>query len=327
MDGTRKAVSTNIVKIQKQRQSKVIVYITGDRKPENLFAAQVATDVLDLFYIHLKKLGRQNKISLLLHTSGGHLDAPWPIANLIREFCNNFEVMVPIKALSAGTLLCLGADKIIMTSRSNLGPVDPRGTFSVEDKKLTVEIEDIMGYLRFVKEKVGIKDQAYLIEALKELTQKVPPPILGSIERTHSFIRNLSKCLLKLHLQDDKKIDDIVKNLSQDLFSHQHLISRKEARETVGFGNIIEYAERILERQLTALFDLYIKELELSIIFNPETVLTENKYKPEEKPVRYTATRALLESEQITHRFQSDYLISKDANNQIQINQVFQGWR
>jgi hypothetical protein len=327
MNGTRKVVSTNIAKIQKQRQSKVLVYVTGDRKPENLFAAQVATDVLDLFYIHLKKLGKQNKISLLLHTSGGHLDAPWPIVNLIREFCNSFEVVVPIKALSAGTLLCLGADRIIMTSRSNLGPVDPRGIFSVEDKKLTVEIEDIMGYLRFVKEKVGIKDQSYLIEALKELTQKVPPPILGSIERTHSFIRNLSKCLLKLHLQDDKKIDDLVKNLSQDLFSHQHLISRKEAKETVGFGDIIEYADRILERQLGTLFDFYVNELELNIVFNPETILAENKYKPTDKPVRYTTTRAILESEHITHRFQSDYMITKDANNQIQVNQVFQGWR
>ena len=45
--------------------------------------------------------------------------------NLIRQFTKNLEVIVPAKAHSAGTLICLGADTIMMTRQATLGPTDP----------------------------------------------------------------------------------------------------------------------------------------------------------------------------------------------------------
>jgi len=324
---SRKSYKDTIRKLQASRSSKVIVYVTGEKKPANLFATQIAMDVLDLFFLHLKKMRKSEKVSLLLHTSGGHLSAPWPLVNLLREFCEKLEILIPVKALSAGTLLCMGADKIVMTSRSNLGPVDPRGIFQVEGKRMDVQIEDIMGYLRFVKEKVGLKDQSFLTEALKELTSKVPPQVLGSIERTHAFIGKLSKDLLRLHMKDEKRIDEIVNNLTQNLFYHQHLISRKEARDSVGFGNRIEFADGENADIIDKCFNLYTRELELDTIFDAEAILSQNEYQLGGDPVKYTVTRAIIESERELHKFESDVYISKDQDNQIKINTKFSGWR
>src|SRR3546814_9324606 len=50
-------------------------------------------------------------------TKGGNTAAAWRLVNLLRTFCNELEIIVPAKAMSAGTLMCLGADKIVMTKK------------------------------------------------------------------------------------------------------------------------------------------------------------------------------------------------------------------
>ena len=45
--------------------------------------------------------------------------------NLIRIFCDELEILVPLKALSAGTLIAIGADRVVMTKQAALGPIDP----------------------------------------------------------------------------------------------------------------------------------------------------------------------------------------------------------
>src|SRR5262245_54964849 len=108
--------------LEKARKSKVLVYVTGDRR--NL-ETQIHSEVIDLLTTHLDKIGDVEKITLFLYTRGGDTPASWSIANLIKHFCKTFEVMIPAKAHSGGTLISLGADKIVMTKQATLGPIDP----------------------------------------------------------------------------------------------------------------------------------------------------------------------------------------------------------
>ena len=92
--------------IEKNRNSKVLAYVTGDRVN---MEAQIASDVVDIFGKHLEKIGKTKKITLILYTLGGDTMATWNIVNLIREYCDNLEIIVPRKARSSGTIMCLGA--------------------------------------------------------------------------------------------------------------------------------------------------------------------------------------------------------------------------
>ena len=49
----------------------------------------------------------------------------WPIVSLIREFDKDFEVLVPYRCHSSGTLTALGAKRIVMDQLSELSPIDP----------------------------------------------------------------------------------------------------------------------------------------------------------------------------------------------------------
>jgi ATP-dependent protease ClpP protease subunit len=101
-------------KIERLRQFRVVCFVTGDRPN---MQAQIANDAVDLFGDHLDALFPTKRISLILYTLGGATLAAWNLVNMLRMFCDELEIIVPNKARSAGTLMCLGADKIIMRSR------------------------------------------------------------------------------------------------------------------------------------------------------------------------------------------------------------------
>src|SRR4029079_16711109 len=136
----------------KQRKTKVLAFVTSDRPAAE---TQIAQDCIDLFVDLLDHIGPTKKISLLLHTNGGQTSAAWRLINLIRTFCDELEVLIPLKALSAGTLISLGADRIVMTKQAALGPIDPSLTHPLSPAvpvgsglaRVPVSVEAVRGYL------------------------------------------------------------------------------------------------------------------------------------------------------------------------------------
>lgn len=92
--------------IESERNSKLLVYITGSRPG---LETQIADDILPMFTEHLDRIGDVEKISLFLYTFGGNTLTAWSLVNLIRSFCKKFEVIIPSNCFSSGTLISLGA--------------------------------------------------------------------------------------------------------------------------------------------------------------------------------------------------------------------------
>jgi ATP-dependent protease ClpP protease subunit len=247
-----------ITEIEDSLRTKIIVYYTSTKQPIGILSGGVSTDTVPIFYEHLKNIKNRN-LALFLNTAGGSLDAPWPIVNIIRNYTDNFHVYVPSQAMSAGTLICLGAEQIVMSPLSQLSPVDPAGHFEKDGKKYDIEVENIIGYIDLAKEKIGIKSQNVLEEILRQLSTEYPPSFLGSINRTHSLIRRLAEKLLRLHLKSSerKKINKIVEQLTSKLFSHKHFINRYEAKHLIGMDSIIKYATDIEENLMFKISELY----------------------------------------------------------------------
>src|SRR5574337_1001322 len=97
-------------KIEKFTKSKVLCYVTGDRQNQ---AIQIAQDAVDYLVHHLDTIGVTKKISVVIYSRGGDLLAGWNIVNLIRQFCDELTVIVPMKAHSTATLIALGATSVM----------------------------------------------------------------------------------------------------------------------------------------------------------------------------------------------------------------------
>jgi hypothetical protein len=249
--------------LEDSRKAKVIVYVTADRPAmANLPAigAKIGLDVFRCFYDQLEHLGPQKRLDLFLYTTGGVLLTPLRLVHLLREYCTRLSVLIPHKAHSAGTLIALGADEIIMGKMGELSPVDPQTIESpAESTGRALAVEDVTAYLNLAREQV----QQGMSEAFQALTQEIHPTRLGHIMRQHSLIRLLIRRLLSLHMEreDDRTIEEIVELMTEGLCAHDYLISRREAQNIPGLK--VKNASADTERALWSAYRLYEDQFQL----------------------------------------------------------------
>lgn len=81
---------------------------------------------LNAFMSVMKGMAWERGLTLILHTPGGDPSAAETIVNYLRSKFDYIEVIVPTYAMSAGTMVALAADKIVMGRQSQLGPIDPQ---------------------------------------------------------------------------------------------------------------------------------------------------------------------------------------------------------
>ncbi len=277
----------NIInQIEKSRNSKVITYITSDRQgPVN---ARVAMDIIPIFSAQLRKIGKTPKIDLFLYSSGGDTMVPWRLVSMIREYADNFSVLIPYKSHSAATMIALGADEIVMTDLAELSPIDPStaNVFNPSDpanpqSKIPISVEDVMAYFDLAKSKFGIKSDMELAKVFNKFVEANPqihPLALGNVNRIHNLIRMLAKSLLRSHKKrmTDNEIATIVDYFTEKLYSHQYFIGRREAKEDLGLKNVIN-ADGDLAKLMAELYEEYKKEMGLGASWNAETELGEGR--------------------------------------------------
>jgi hypothetical protein len=285
--------------LEKERGSKIIVYFTGDRQP---FVSRIAEDAVRPLYEHLLNLDfneEKKVIDLFLYSRGGDVSVPWRIASMVREFCEEFNILVPYKAQSAATLLSLGVDNIIMSKKAEFGPIDPTlvkatiGEGALPQQEISVE--DVNSYLSFVKEKANINDQSALAEVVGSLVNQISPLTLGSVNRQNSHIRLVARKLLtsRKEKMDEEKINSIIETLTEKIYSHGHGIGRKEAKD-IGLPVIIP--DDKTENLIWQLYLKYEEFLKLTDPIYPEIELAENENKIlEDLPI------AIIESIQKLH--------------------------
>lgn len=278
-----------IKKIESLRGSRVITYVTSDRQgPVN---ARVAMDIIPIISAQLRKIGKTEKIDLVLYSSGGDTMVPWRLVSMIREYCDHFSVLVPYKAHSAATMIALGADEIVMSDMSELSPIDPSTSnfFNPIDpqnpqNKIPISVEEVMSYFDLAKNKFGIKSDEELTKIFNKFVESTPsihPLALGNVNRTHSLIKILAKRLLKSHKQSMKEdeIEKVIEFLTEKLYSHQYYIGRKEAKEDLGIKSVID-ANKELSDLFTEMYEAYHEEMKMTEMWNPES---EIEGKPENR--------------------------------------------
>lgn len=333
-----------IKKIEAKRGSKVITYITSDRQgPVN---ARVAMDIIPIISEQLRKIGKTDKIDLFLYTAGGDTMVPWRLVSMIREYCDTFSVLVPYKAHSAGTMIALGADEIVMSDLSEISPIDPStaNIFNPTDpnnpqNKIPISVEDVIAYFDLAKNKFGIKsdeDLTKIFNKFVEANPQIHPLALGNVNRTHNLIRLIAKRLLKSHKEPIKEdqIEKIVEFFTEKLYSHTYFIGRKEAKEELGVKSVAE-ADLELSNLMSDLYGEYAKEMELqNTVWNPENELGANASQNiKDYKVAFVESDALSKAFNLKIEFRRQQIMVPQQNgvqipqDQVVMRVVAQGWK
>lgn len=307
-----------IREIEQKTNTCVLVYFCGDWA---VSGARIADDAVWPLYDHLRRLKLENprKLSLFIYSVGGSSETPWKIVSMIRECCDEFRILVPYKCYSAATMIAIGADKIMMGRKGELGPIDP--SISIEGtptKPLLLKeigVEDIASYVSFLKVRAGLTDQAALSSAVGILADHLTPPLLGRIDRIYSHSRLVARKLLSLHKPalDDTRVSAIVDALTEKSYSHGHAIGRNEAKQ---IGLDVEELPADVDDLCWRLLEHYAEKARLretpdaSVFFPNQTA---NQH-------RMAQTVGAIESEALLHTFAGELVLQRIRSMPPQLN-------
>jgi len=307
-----------IREIESKRKSRVLVYITGDRRG---LETKISVDTFPFISRHISQFDNPEKIDLFLYSTGGITMAGYSLVNMIREYTNFFGVLIPFKSYSCATLITLGANDIIMSKVGQLSPIDPSFPHPLgpqapipgqpgATQPVPVSVEDIFNYIELARNELKIRDPDSLERLLENLTNHVHPLILGHGYRMREQASFLARNLLSYHKSSEEEINEIVDTITRGRFSHDYIFNRNEALNTLKLPVIIDES---LEKLVIELYNEYQEILRLADPYSSEDALG-----TAEKATR-NFDRAIIESDDISHVFRS----IRELNRQtIQLPQV-----
>jgi hypothetical protein len=232
-------VFPEIAQLEDLHKSSVIIYCAGDYP----FKPLDDTDI-PMLYECLRKFDNSKPLDLVLYSSGGHVHSAQRVAQLLRSYATNLTIMVPYKARSAGTLLCLAANRLILSPMSELGPLDAYiSSVSENNPNMpnVISSEDIRAFRKIAEVWFGLDAIEYRSQIFSLVSQRMFPPSLGSFFRSELQIRQIAKELLTYQLPDvDQEIrHNIVEHLITAYPSHDYNITRDDL---LGLGLNVEFA-------------------------------------------------------------------------------------
>ena len=174
-----------IKQIQADTGRSLICYVSGE---ECAIDANDTMPFVDL--LHNVQCGRN--LDLLLHTGGGSIDAAEKLVGMMRRHVGTAElrIIVPDFAKSAGTLMVLGADSVVMSDMSELGPIDPQIRLAGRWQSAENYLDAYRTHTKKLKD-----DRDNL--AARIMLEKLEPEVLKLCETAGNRARQAAESLLK----------------------------------------------------------------------------------------------------------------------------------
>lgn len=308
---TEKATIQKLARdLEQARGSRVIIHWLTER-------ARISEAQIMPLYDILGSIGTVPKIDVVLFTIGGDTEVPWRIVSLIREFAAHFSVLIPYRAHSAGTLIAMGADEIVMTPLSVLGPIDPSRTHPLLPRREgspeaePISVQDMRHAMKFIREATeGTPPSPEgLAQIVTALFEKIHPLAIGAIEQSYALAKLIGTQCLGTHMNastDEAAIKEIVDKLCDDYKSHSYQINRREAKK---IGLKITDATPVVQNILMDMLKFY-----LSRPTAPKT--------PPAKGQKFMMPIGWLESTNMNLRCESNFLMGDSGQAKL----IGDGW-
>lgn len=191
----------------------------------------------------LQAMDLSQGLTLILSSPGGSGVSAERIINVCRVYSgNDFEVIVPGMAKSAATMICLGAQRIVMSDTSELGPIDPQVFFSMNG------VESYMPANIAIESYESLLEQAVKatgrIEPYLQLLSRYNPAEIRQFKELQDLGEDIAKRALATGMLKDVqgKIDDAVLTFSDPTKRkiHERPIFWKEVSDA---GLIVQHVD------------------------------------------------------------------------------------
>lgn len=222
--------------IEGKLERNVICYISFFSHPASTIMDEDATLIENLLKsIDLNKY--DNKLDLILHSPGGSPTAAEKIILTCRSYSKSFRVIIPKTAMSAATLISMGADEIGMCETSELGPIDPQMVAGIgQQQVIRPAAAYIDAYLNLINDTQNAIKTGEPPHPFIELLRKIDPVWIQVCLKARELSKTIAKEYLKNFMLKDKTEDEIEKLIEKFMkigeeLSHGRVIRAKKADE------------------------------------------------------------------------------------------------
>lgn len=214
---------------------------------------QLTSEELNGFMSVVRGLEWDKGLTLLLHTPGGQLSAVETVAAYLHSKFPSIEVIVPTYAMSAGTMLCLAANRVIMGRQSQLGPTDPQMVVGPGQMVSACAIVD-----QFDRAKADIEKDLRMAHLWAPILQSLGPALLQEANRVLDYAETMVARWLESHMFKDQSDPASMARKVASYFrgsehkSHGRRIDRDEARDQGVIVDDLEADQSLQDAVLTA---------------------------------------------------------------------------
>lgn len=222
-DSVRRKYSSKLFKLTGRN---VITYYSAWQTKPNEYQKSILDADKNGFMMAVHNLDPSKGLDLLLHTPGGESNATESIIHYLKTiFGNDIRAIVPLQAMSAGTVIACACKEILMGKHSCLGPIDPQ----VRGVPAHGVIEEFKTAVKEVK-KDPSKEKFWL-----QIIGKYHPTFLGDCKNAIKKSNKFAKELLEENMFDgdpdaQAKIKKILEKLTDYKQSHSNHIHFDECK-------------------------------------------------------------------------------------------------
>jgi ATP-dependent protease ClpP protease subunit len=215
-DQIRKKYLENLSKLTGRN---VIVYYSGWLQKSDLYKQGISGfEINDAdkngFMAVVNGLDKTKGLDLILHTPGGDIAATESLVYYLRKIFNgDMRAIVPQIAMSAGTMIALACNEIVMGLHSNLGPIDPQ--YSGLPAHGIIE-----EYKRALEE---IQKNQSAIPLWQMIFSKYPPTLIGQCQNAIEWAGQIVTDWLKTGMfKNEGNRDELAQKVVSSLGSHSY---------------------------------------------------------------------------------------------------------
>lgn len=208
----------------------------------------IDAEIVDKMGPLVRGLPKDKPIGLLLHSPGGYARDAFIIARLFHRHCQGFTAIVPKYAKSAATLLALGADRILMHTDAEMGPLDAQ-VLDLERERRASALDEVQSLERLHAEALSLIDSTmmlligragkrtdiilphalkYVAETMRPLFEKIDTVHFTAMSRTLKVGETYAERLLSRRYPD--VAEKVARGLVYDYPDHNFVIDFDECR-------------------------------------------------------------------------------------------------
>lgn len=201
----------------------IITYYSGWLKDTSIPNTNIDDKDVNALMNAVYKLDKTKGLDLILHTPGGDIAATESIVKYLQSiFPNNIRAIIPQLSMSAGTMIAMSCNCIVMGKQSSLGPIDPQLSGGIACQGIIDEYKRALNDVATNPNALGL---------WSTIISKYHPTLIGECENAVKWSKELAtNWLKKVYSSIDMAVVENLFISHANSYSHSRHISREECR-------------------------------------------------------------------------------------------------